>query len=40
MKVCLYLELSEAPMIRKSGVWTAFQTQKKALENIGDRSIN
>jgi len=35
MKVCLYLELSEAPMIRKSGVWTAFQTQKRALENMG-----
>ena len=35
MRVCLYLELSEAPMIRKSGVWTAFQAQRRALENIG-----
>jgi len=33
MKVCLYLELSDAPIIRKSGVWTAFQAHRRALEN-------
>lgn len=35
MKVCLYLEFSEAPLVRKSGFWTAFRNQKKALEELG-----
>jgi len=35
MKVCSFLELSEAPMIRKSGVWSAYQAQRTALEARG-----
>jgi 1,2-diacylglycerol-3-alpha-glucose alpha-1,2-glucosyltransferase len=35
MKVCLYLEFGEVPTVRKSGFWTAFQTQRRQLEKLG-----
>jgi len=35
MRVCLYLEFSGLPLVAKSGFWTAFQNQKRALEAAG-----
>ncbi len=35
MKVCLYLEFSDSPLVKKSGFWTAFNNHKKALERLG-----
>ncbi len=35
MKVCLYLEFSGLPLVRKSGFLTAFRNQKGALEAAG-----
>ena len=35
MKVCLYLEFADSPLVRKSGFWTAFTNQRRALEKLG-----
>ncbi|HIC96302.1 TPA: glycosyltransferase [Candidatus Bipolaricaulota bacterium] len=35
MRVCLYLEFSGLPLVQKSGFLTAFQSQKRALEEAG-----
>jgi len=35
MRVCLYLEFSGLDLVTKSGFWTAFQNQKRALEGAG-----
>lgn len=35
MRVCLYLEFSRLPLVAKSGFYTAFQNQRRALELAG-----
>jgi len=35
VKICLYQEFSDTPLVRKSGFWTAFRNQRRALEALG-----
>ncbi len=39
MRVCLYLEFNGSDLVAKSGFWTAFQNQQKALESVGVKVV-